>query len=104
MDISLSKLPWYAQVGAFVLLAGAGVGAFYYYYEMPVRAEVAVRQGTLKALRNDVDRGLETARKLPEFRAQVDDLENRLTSLRAVLPEEKDVADLLRKMQTLATQ
>src|SRR4029077_14767219 len=75
-----------------------------YYYEMPMRAEMAVREGTLKSLRKDVDKGLETARKLPEFRTQVDDLENRLASLREVLPEEKDVADLLRRMQTLATQ
>ena len=33
MEISLTKLPWYAQIGAFVVLALAGVGAFYYYYE-----------------------------------------------------------------------
>jgi type IV pilus assembly protein PilO len=104
MELSLSKLPWYAQVGAFVALSAAGIGAFVYYYEMPVRAEMAVRQGQLKTLRKDVEKGLETARKLPEFRAEVDDLEVRLTSLRAVLPEEKDAADLLRRMQTLATQ
>lgn len=104
MDISLTKLPWYAQVGAFVLLAGAGVGAFFYYYEQPMRAEMSTREQQLKSLRADIDKGLATARKLPEFRAQVDDLEGRLTSLRAVLPEEKDAADLLRRMQTVATQ
>ena len=49
-------------------------------------------------------RGLTTAKKLPEFRAQVTDLEGRLSNLRAVLPEEKDAADLLRRMQTVATQ
>ena len=31
-------------------------------------------------------------------------LEARLENLRAVLPEEKDAADLLRRMQTVATQ
>jgi type IV pilus assembly protein PilO len=104
MELRLVRLPWYAQVGAFVVLVGAGVGTFVYYYEMPVRAEMAQRQGQLKALTNDVDKWHETARKLPEFRRQVDDLEVRLTSLRAMLPEEKDAADLLRRMQTLATQ
>src|SRR6266496_576308 len=48
--------------------------------------------------------GVATARKLPEFRAQVGDLEARLNNLKAVLPEEKDAADLLRRMQTVATQ
>ena len=27
MEISLTKLPWYAQIGAFVVLALVGVGA-----------------------------------------------------------------------------
>ena len=37
MDISLTKLPWYGQIGAFVVLSVVGVGMFYYYYEMPGR-------------------------------------------------------------------
>ena len=54
--------------------------------------------------RHDIAKGQATAKQLPEFRAEVDDLEARLGSLRAVLPEEKDAADLLRRMQTVATQ
>src|SRR5262245_52463220 len=104
MDISLTKLPWYAQLGAFVVLAGAGVGYFVYQYEMPQREEMKSRQQQLVALRADIQKGLDTARKLPEFRSQVTELEGRLANLRAVLPEEKDAADLLRRMQTVATQ
>jgi type IV pilus assembly protein PilO len=104
MDISLTKLPWYAQIGAFVVLAAAGVGAFYYYYEWPTREEMSTRESQLAALQREVATGQATARKLPEFRAQVSDLETRLESLQAVLPEEKDAADLLRRMQTVATQ
>jgi type IV pilus assembly protein PilO len=55
-------------------------------------------------MRNDVARGLSTARRLPEFQAQVTELEQRLENLKAVLPEEKDVADILRRVQGLATQ
>jgi type IV pilus assembly protein PilO len=104
MALSLTKLPWYAQIGVFVVLAVGGIGAFYYYYEMPARANMAQRQTQLDSLRRDIAVGLATAKKLPEFRAQIDDLENRLSSLRAVLPDEKDAADLLRRMQTVATQ
>ena len=104
MELSLAKLPWYAQLGAFAVLSGVGVGIFYQYVEKPDRAEMAVREGQLKALHADVEKGRETARKLPEFRAQVDELEARLANLRAVLPEEKDAGDLLRRLQTVATQ
>jgi type IV pilus assembly protein PilO len=104
MNLSLSKLPWYGQIVAFVILGVAGVGAFYYYYEIPARAEIAVKETTLTALRADIARGQATEKKLPQFKAQVADLETRLNSLSEVLPEEKDGADLLRQMQTTAVQ
>ena len=104
MNISLTKLPWYGQIGAFVALGIAGVGLFVYYYEMPAREDIAQRQVTLVALKGDVAKGQATEKKLPQFRAQVAELEDRLGSLSAVLPEEKDGADLLRQMQTTAMQ
>jgi type IV pilus assembly protein PilO len=55
-------------------------------------------------MKTDINKGLTTARQLPEFRRQVADLEARLESLRAVLPEQKDVGDLLRRIQILAAQ
>jgi len=104
MDISLAKLPWYAQVGAFLMLALAGVGVFVWYYELPFREDMEARETQLTALKNDIAKGQATAKQLGQFRAEVEDLEGRLGSLRAVLPEEKDAADLLRRMQTVATQ
>ena len=104
MQLSLSKLSWQAQIGAFVALALGANGAFYYYVEMPVRADMTSRQSQLRALRDDITKGLNTAKQLPAFRAQVTELEGRLDNLKAVLPEEKDAADLLRRMQTVATQ
>ena len=104
MELTLTKLPWYAQVGAFVALAIGGCGAFYYYYEMPARADMVSRQTQLVSLRADVNKGLATAKKLPEFKSQVTDLEGRLANLKAILPEEKDAADLLNRMQTVAAQ
>jgi type IV pilus assembly protein PilO len=104
MELSLTKLPWYGQIGAFLLLAMAGVGAFVYYYEWPSEAEFESRKGQLATIQKDIDMGRTTAKKLPEFRSQVGELQARLDNLKAVLPDEKDAADLLRRMQTVATQ
>ena len=104
MEISLTKLPWYAQIGAFVVLAVAGLGVFFYYFEMPARADIESRESQLKAIKADISKGLATAAQLDKFKSDVGALETRLESLRAVLPEEKDAADLLRRMQTVATQ
>jgi type IV pilus assembly protein PilO len=104
MDLSLNKLPWYGQVGLFVALALGGVALFYYFYVMPTTADMDGRKQTLAALRANITKGSITANQLNQFKGQVAELEARLESLRAVLPEEKDVADLLRRIQTLAAQ
>ncbi len=104
MALSLNKLPWYAQVGIFVAIAIGGVAAFYYTYAADAAADQNARRQRLESLRTDINKGLATARQLPQFRSQVDELEARLNSLKAVLPEEKDFGDLLRNLQTLATQ
>jgi type IV pilus assembly protein PilO len=104
MELSLSKLPWQAQIGAFVLVCAGAVFGFWNFYVVDVQADINMRQSRLNTLKKDVKKGVETARRLPEFQAQVDQLEERLASLTAVLPEQKDVADILRRIQTLATQ
>lgn len=103
-SISLAKLPWYAQVGAFVVIALIGAGSFYYFYEMPQQAALAVQAQELSAIRGRISRGQEMARQLPEFRKEIGTLEARLDALKPILPDERDVGDLLRWVQTLATQ
>jgi type IV pilus assembly protein PilO len=104
MNLSLSRLPWYAQVGAFVVLAGAGVGAFWYGYARPAGESLAERRTQLETLKGEIDRGLAAARQLPEFRRQLVTEQAQLDRLRVVLPEERDVAELLRRVQAMATQ
>lgn len=104
INLSLSKLPWYGQVGAFAALSLAAAGAFWNWYAREAQESIDGRRAQLATLRADIDRGLMTARRLPEFRREVGQLEAQLERLRAVLPEEQDVADLLRRVQAMATQ
>jgi type IV pilus assembly protein PilO len=104
MDVSLSKLPWHTQIAVFVLVAGGGVFGFWKFYVTEMEADIQMRQLRLTSVRTDIAKGLATARRLNEFRAQVDSLEQHLDSLKAVLPEQKDVADILRRVQGLAKQ
>lgn len=104
MELSLNKLPWWGQITAFVVVSSGAVFAFWHFYVKEIQIDIDARQARLTTLRADINRGLATARRLPEFQAQVSDLQNRLENLRAVLPEQKDVADILRRVQGLATQ
>ena len=104
INISLSKLPWYSQVGVFVVLSLAAVGAFWNWVARDAMASIEVREAELAKVNQTIERGLATAKRLPEFRREVEQLEAQLDRLRAVLPEEQDVADLLRRVQAMATQ
>jgi type IV pilus assembly protein PilO len=101
---TLTKLPWYGQVGAFLGLSAAGLAAFFYLYVTPKQQEMTQRQRKLDALQVDIRKSQAIAQRLPQFRAEVADLEMRLETLKNVLPEEKDMGDLLRRLQTLAVQ
>ena len=104
MQLSLTQLPWYGQIGAFVVVSTMGVYGFYHFYAAEQYAAIAQQEQRLEGLRNDVNRGLATARRLQDFQKEVSDLQMRLDALKAILPDQKDYADLLRRIQTLATQ
>ncbi len=103
-SFSLGKLQWQAQLGMFLALSLAGAGAFYYFYEMPRQVVIESKARELSTIRGRISKGQATARQLPEFRAQVTELEARLESLKPILPDERDAGDLLRRVQTLAVQ
>jgi type IV pilus assembly protein PilO len=104
VNLSLNRLPWYGQIGAFVLIGVAGAGVFWTYYAQPTAASIAQRQTQLAQLRAQIDNGLRNAQRLPEIRRDIAAREAQLEQLRQRLPEEKDVADLLRRIQAMATQ
>ena len=104
INFSLSKLPWYNQVAVFVVLSLAAVGAFWNWVARDAMDALETRRGELAKINQTIDRGLATAKRLPEFRREVEQREAQLDRLRAVLPEEQDVADLLRRVQAMATQ
>jgi type IV pilus assembly protein PilO len=104
LKLDLNKLPWHAQLGAMAVIALAGVGAFWYFYASPAQATLETKRADVARLQLQIKNGLATAKRLPEFRREVTVLEAQLDRLRTVLPEEQDVADLLRRVQAMATQ
>ncbi len=104
MELALNKLPWKVQVGVFLAVAVAALGGFYWYYVQGAQDTIATQQKKLDGMLAEAAKANATARQLKGFQSQVAELSARLDNLRAVLPEEKDVGDLLRRLQTLATQ
>ena len=104
MEFGLNKLPWYGQVVAFLLVAIAGFIVFRLYYVGPQLEAQAQQQAELEQKRADLEQARQDAIELAAFQAEVDDLNNRLEALSAVLPEQEEVSELLRRLQTFAVQ
>ena len=93
MQLSLTKLPWWGQIGAFVVVSALAVFGFWKFYVAEIAADIQMRKTRLTALRADVAKGQATARQLPQFQSQVSELENRLENLRQILPEQDAARD-----------
>jgi type IV pilus assembly protein PilO len=104
MQLGLNKLPWYGQVLLFAVIGGAGAFSYDYFYASEIRAEIKTKQAQLVKERQDIARGRAAERRLAEFKVELKELESRFEALKAVVPEQRDVADMLRRIQTLATQ
>ena len=104
MDLGLNKLPWYAQVGAFLVVAIVLLGAFWIFYLGPQNEVLAEKQDELERMQAEVEQAEQDNIELEEFRAEVDDLNNRLEALSAVLPEQEEVSALMRQLDTFALQ
>ncbi|MDP6580673.1 MAG: type 4a pilus biogenesis protein PilO [Vicinamibacterales bacterium] len=104
MELGLNKLPWSGQIGAFLLVAIALFAVFRIYYIGPRLEEQAQKQVELEQKLAEVEQAQQDAIELAEFQAEVDDLNNRLEALSAVLPEQEEVAGLLRRLVTFAQQ
>lgn len=103
-DNSLTKLPLGGQLGVAVLAAALICGAFWYFSYSPMLEEESKKQAQLEALQREI-RALEvTANKLQEFQREVQLLEAQLETLKRILPADKETPDLMRRVQSLASQ
>jgi type IV pilus assembly protein PilO len=94
----MNKWPWYGQV---ILAAVIGALAFFFYFK-PKGEE-------LKSLRADREKIEQEVRELKIKKQQLDQIETELAGMRTtlkqlevIIPEKKEISDILRRIQQLA--
>jgi type IV pilus assembly protein PilO len=103
-DNPLTRLPLAGQLGVSVAIAALICGGFYYFWYSDALAQQRQKEAKLANLQKEI-RALEaTANRLPEFQREVQALEARLETLKRILPPEKEMPDLMRRIQYLAAQ
>jgi type IV pilus assembly protein PilO len=103
-DNALTKLPLAGQLGVAFLVAALICGAFYWFSYAEALEQEKTKEAALAVLQKEI-RALEaTANRLPEFQREVQALEARLETLKRILPPQKEMPDLMRRVQYLAAQ
>jgi type IV pilus assembly protein PilO len=103
-DNPLSRLPLAGQLGVSAVIAALICGGFYYFWYSQALDKQRQKETRLADLQKQI-RALEaTANRLPEFQREVQALEARLETLKRILPPEKEMPDLMRRIQYLAAQ
>ena len=100
----LTRLPLAGQLGVSAIIALLICGGFYYFWYKDALEQQRQKEARLATLQKEI-RALEaTANRLPEFQREVQALEARLETLKRILPPEKEMPDLMRRIQYLAAQ
>lgn len=100
----MGKLSFGAQVAVFAFLGLGLYGVFWYFFYTPLQQEIENKTTQQRNLQAEVENAKTTAARLPEFRREVERKEATLQALSRILPSEKEVDDLLRKVQQLAAE
>jgi type IV pilus assembly protein PilO len=103
-DNPLTKLPLMGQLLLALAVAALIIGGFWYFKYVPMDQEQTDKSAKLAGLQADI-RNLEvTANKLDEFRREVAAREQTLETLKRILPADKETADIMKRVQYLASQ
>jgi Tfp pilus assembly protein PilO len=102
MDTGLEGKPWY--VGLIVgLVIGAILLAVGYQFKLKdMRAQIVGQENTLKDLRKQIERGLAAKAQLPAFQERVAKAQQDLDKLLDILPDRRNVHELVRQVRLLA--
>jgi type IV pilus assembly protein PilO len=105
MAISFREMPWYVQVLVFVTLAAIIVGLGEYLPFSPVKsartdlAQLTADEGTLAGQVNSLE---VFQRRISEFKNETMALQQQLDTLQAIVPQQKNVDDFIRMVQSAA--
>jgi Tfp pilus assembly protein PilO len=99
---SLNNIPWYARLGVFVAAAVALYAGFWYFVTRSTRAETKDLTAKIEVLKKQNVEAQIASQRLNEFRTQYKNKQQELDELRALLPEQRELTNVLQGIQERA--
>jgi type IV pilus assembly protein PilO len=98
----LQEKPWYIQLALFGLVATLLYAAFWYFVTSGVRASTGELEGQVAQLRQQNAIAQAASQRIHEHRAAFERAQNDYNELRALLPEQRELTNVLQNIQQLA--
>ena len=99
---SLNNIPWYARLGIFVALALGLYAGFWYFVTRGTRKETKELNDKVAVLAKANLEAQIASQRLNEFRTQYKNKQQELDELRALLPEQRELTNVLQGIQDRA--
>lgn len=99
---SFNNIPWYAKLGIFVALAIGLYAGFWYFMTRGTRKETRELTEKIEVLKKANVEAQIASQRLNEFRTQYKNKQQELDELRALLPEQRELTNVLQGIQDRA--
>jgi len=96
---NINNLPWYARLGLFGVLAVLVYGAFWYFVTSGTRKETKALQDQIATLQKANMEMQVASQRLSVFRATYKNKQEELEELKALLPEQRELTNVLQGIQ-----
>ena len=98
----LQSFPWYLRLVVFMVVAGAMYAGFWYFITKSTRAETATMQAEIAQLLPKNAQAQIASQRLNEFKAMYKAREEEYAELKALLPEQRELTNVLQGVQDRA--
>jgi len=99
---AFGKLKWHTQVLIVALVCGGLLGIAWYFVLSPVSDEIATKTAQATELQAKVDKSLKLKARYEQFKKEALALQVRLEELKKVLPQDKEIEQILSQVQASA--
>ncbi len=99
--MDLQSLPWYGQLGVYLLIGIILFGFFYYFHYSPTEDEIDGIQRQVDEVEQKIRVAERQEGKLKQLKEEIANYEATLEELKLVLPEENEVSQIIKKIQSL---
>ncbi|MCP5047198.1 MAG: type 4a pilus biogenesis protein PilO, partial [bacterium] len=101
--MDLQSLPWYGQFLVFMVVGGILFGIFYMVYYSDNEDQIATLEQQIEVLERDIRKAEQKEMQLKQIKEEKEARERVLDKLKEILPEQKEISQILRKVQSIVS-